>query len=91
MSDLALTIAFSLSSGALILIAGRGIVLYHIRKSAMMPLTASPDCLGQMKKRHCEYCSTDCPTSARCVLLVMDEYMRKHPEILSSQDSPEQL
>ncbi len=91
MAELMLIIGFSLSSGALVLFMGVGAGRFHSRRSRIIPQGSSMDCLGQMAKRHCEYCSTECPVAARCVLLVMDVYMRKHPEILSSQDPFEQF
>ncbi len=36
----------------------------------------TPECLGQIAHRHCKYCSTDCPASALCVLIVMEHYLR---------------
>jgi hypothetical protein len=36
----------------------------------------TPECLGQIARRHCKYCSTECPASALCVLIVMEHYLR---------------
>ena len=90
MASFFLVAAFSLSAGALVLFTGLGVGYFRSRGLVFARHTATPDCLGQMAKRHCRYCSDECPLSARCVLLVMDEYLRRHPEMLSSPDSSEQ-
>ena len=90
MASFFLVVAFSLSAGALILFAALGVGYFRSRASVFARHPAAPDCLGHMVKRHCEYCSEECPLAARCALLVMDEYLRKHPEMLSSPDSSEQ-
>ena len=35
--------------------------------------SGSPDCLGEIQKRYCKYCSEVCIGTALCVLLVMDD------------------
>lgn len=36
----------------------------------------APECLGKINKKYCEYCSTSCPYTALCVLIVMAELIR---------------
>lgn len=85
MEDILLAIAFSFSAGSLILFSVLGIKCLcgrnKIRKAD------SPDCLGYMSIRHNKYCSEICSMSARCALLGMDDYMRKHPGMLSANDN----
>ncbi len=81
-------VAFSLSSGALVLFIG--VVMRHFGWLRAGYRLASPDCLGQLAVRHDEYCSEVCPLAARCALLVMDDYMRRNPGLLFSSDSSEQ-
>jgi len=38
--------------------------------------TVTHVCIGQIARRHNKYCSTDCPASALCVLIVMEHYLR---------------
>jgi hypothetical protein len=90
MADFLLVVAFSLSGGALVLFLGLGISRYRSRGLTLARQAATPDCLGDISKRHDEYCSTICPIAARCMLLAMDDYMRKHPGLLFSPDSSEQ-
>jgi len=47
----------------------------------------NPDCLGQMPKRYCRYCSEICPISALCVLMVMGEYLRHDHEAPPPKES----
>lgn len=90
MAELLLLIAPLFSVGLLLLLIKLGVGYFHSKGLRMVPQTTPPDCLGRMTERHCEYCSNVCPVAARCVLLVMDDYMREHPGIVSSQDSSEQ-
>ena len=87
MATLFLAIVVSLSSGALIFFMGIGYRLFRWAKTGYR--VASPNCLGHLTKKHCEYCSDTCPLAARCALLVMDDYMRRYPGILFSADSTE--
>ena len=90
MTELMLVVAFSFSAGSLVLFLGLGLTRYRSRGLALVRRGAVPECLGEISKRHDEYCSTVCPVAARCMLLAMDEYMRKHPGMLFSRDSFEQ-
>ena len=64
-------------------LSASGLSLIWQKKKHKMPRQSNtPDCLGEMKKKHSLYCSTVCPMAARCMLLAMDAYMRKHPGFL---------
>ena len=39
---------------------------------------AVPNCLGQIKKWHSEYCSSECKMAAICVLIVMDVWIKEY-------------
>lgn len=88
MENLFLAVAFSLSSGAIVLFMG--LTIRYFGGLRLGYRLASPDCLGQMAVKHDEYCSEVCPMAARCALLVMDDYMRRNPGLLFTPDSSEQ-
>lgn len=90
MTELMLVVAFSFSAGSLVMFLGLGLTRFRSRRLAPVRRRGVSECLGEISKRHDEYCSTVCPVASRCMLLAMDEYMRKHPGIMFSQDSFEQ-
>jgi len=48
-----------------------------------------PECLGQMGRRYCRYCSERCPLTALCVLIVMGEYLLYSLKQQQAQESTE--
>ena len=86
MADILLVASFSLSAGAFVLFLGMAVSRFRSRGIGLSRQPATPDCLGEISRRHDEYCSTVCPMASRCMLLAMDDYMRKNPGLLFSQD-----
>ncbi len=85
-----LAIGFSLSTGALVLFLALGLIQFPPAGLRALRRASSPDCLGQIRQKNSEYCSSVCPLAYRCTLIAMDSYIREHPELLSSQDPSEQ-
>jgi hypothetical protein len=91
MAEVLLAVGFSLSTGALIVFAVFGLIRVPPVSRRVLRRRSSPDCLGQIREKNCEYCSTVCPLAYRCALIAMDEYIRRNPGLISSQDPSEQL
>ena len=91
MAEVLLAVGFSLSTGALILFAVLGLIRVPLASRRVLRRMSSPDCLGQIREKNCEYCSTVCPLAYRCALIAMDEYISRNPGLLSSQDPSEQV
>jgi hypothetical protein len=89
-ADVILLIAFSLSTGALVIFAFTFVARFRWAGFRMTRRFSSPDCLGRIRERHCHYCSSVCPLASRCALIAMDDYLRRHPGLLAPRDFPEQ-
>ena len=55
----------------------------------MMNKPPDPECLGDIARSYCSYCSNGCPVTALCVLIAMGDYLRQQPKVPPAQDSAE--